>query len=563
MSLRRALSPDNVNYLLSIGALNLSAGYGKPVHTPPPLPKQSRAREEAAPVPPFQQRQLRPKSHWFAKFVLWIFVLIAAWIAVGRLSANPSEPAAESSKEKIGGIPDGPQRDSGGEEPEALPETLPSIQGLPSHKSVELPASPHPEDSSRLSPLARFDRSANYKEIYGPPLLILIVLLTGLGVAGFFEFRRHQRSKSKQRGKSKAWQSTPVTRLKVPVVPVRVPVALAITTRIDSAQRTTTLPASLGSLPQKPWGDPGAWPISIPVPIPIDALSLLAGDDVRDFDYDKFAPWRLGHFSFRGNTRAENQDAVLQFELNGSQVTILADGLGGAPHGQRASRIAVLAAAKAIYARRNTCPSCWTGEGFISAQCAIELQAEKLRIDPAVLGGGLQTTLLIVVATADEVHYRMIGDGGLIHLHADGTVEELVAAQKGDAANHVGGCLGPVRFGLDEAGMTLWQPGDLIVLGTDGAFDVYRSALDFGSAFRNGLAKRKGFSGNLSQLTAETVLAIAQWVDEHGDPYSDDNITLAIIGTGKAPDYVTVRCPETIKEDKAPPSAERTAIRVA
>jgi serine/threonine protein phosphatase PrpC len=564
MSLRRALSPGNVNYLQSIGALHLSERTGHPAKSPPPLPRQTRPREQAPPAPAFRQEQIRPNRSWFVKLVLWILVLIAACIAVGRLSASPAVTTTGSSNGENSEAAPRPQGDSEIIEVEALPDPGKSTQGLPPHRSIGLPASHGPEESSQLSSRAHFDRSARQLltwERYGPPLLILITVLAALGSAGIFEYRKHRRAKGKK------WQRIPVTHRIQPSCPVAIPDsgpdALAIPSLSESARGATALPPSLGSLPRKPWVDPGTWPTSIPVPTPLEALPLLAGDDAREFVYDKYAPWWLGHFSFRGNTRAENQDAALQFELKGSRVTILADGLGGAPHGQRASRIAVLAAAKAIFARRETCPSCWTSEAFISAQSAIELQAEKLRIDPSKFRGGLQTTLLIVVATENEVHYRMIGDGGLIHLHADGTIKELVAAQKGEAANQVGGCLGPVRFGLDEAGKTLWQPGDLIVLGTDGAFDVYRSALDFGGAFRNSLAKRKDFSGNLHQLTAETVLEIAQWVNEQGDPCSDDNITLAVVGTGKAPDYVTGRYPETIEEKEAAPSVERTVIRVA
>lgn len=561
MSLRRPLSPKNVSYLQSIGALNLATGYNYSAPTPPPLPKQSRARE-AVPPPSHapRARLLRPKRRSFAKVFLWILVLIAAWVAVGRLSGSPLDSETEPSDGKSGEVIQKPIEDSESVLRETQVEPSHPLNANVPNQSTNPPALDRPEDSSQLSQHANFERPEYGEWIDGWAVVVLLGLVTALGIAGIFEFRKHRGN-----GRRKWKPVTVISRLES-ALPITVPVSnsgpLAPTATIPT-RNATKLPPTLRTLPLKPWGDPGSWPTSIPVPVPLDALFLLAGDDARDLDYDRFSPWWLGHFSFRGNTRSENQDAALQFELNGARITLIADGLGGAPHGQRASRIAVLASAKAIYARRDASPSTWTSEGFLSAQSAIERQAERLGIDPSVLGGGLQTTLLIVVATLDEVHYRMIGDGGLIHLHADGTVSELVAAQKGDAANQVGGCLGPVRFGLDEAGVTPWQPGDLVVLGTDGAFDVYRSALDFGAALRNSLAKRRNFSGNLPQLAAETVLAISQWVDEQGEPYSDDNITLAVIGTGKAPDYVTGNGSQAIREGGAPPSTERTTIRVA
>ncbi|MEM6914922.1 MAG: protein phosphatase 2C domain-containing protein [Verrucomicrobiota bacterium] len=296
------------------------------------------------------------------------------------------------------------------------------------------------------------------------------------------------------------------------------------------------------------WVNPGEWNPALPVPNPQTYLHVFAGTENAFLLGDvTTGPWSAGVFSYEGNSRAENQDVALSFSLpSGEQVFVLADGLGGVPHGRRASRIAVVAAARSLVAsslqQNDSSPKQWLHPAIVEAQRAIRTQSELMKIDPNNPRSGLQTTLIIAVTTPETVYYQMLGDGGFFLINNDGEIHELARPQKGEASNQVGGCLGPNPQGRPIAGEWDRTPGDVVFFGTDGAFDVYADRNDFVNAARFELAKVS--DGDLDKFISHLVIEIAGW----GPGYTDDNITLAAIGTGNAPAFVTQSPQAAIEE---------------
>ncbi len=246
--------------------------------------------------------------------------------------------------------------------------------------------------------------------------------------------------------------------------------------------------------------------------------------------------WSLGLVTAKGNVRTENQDYGLACRFGEYDIVAVADGMGGLSHGRKASYLGAFAAVKSVIAElANTTP--WRPirvdrilRGALEqAHHTLGMHGDKLRIDG--INGGLRTTLILIIAKGATVHFGYIGDGGLDILHPDGRLESILNPQKdGDMLNVLTASLGPQLQGAFVSGDFKRSPGDLIIVSTDGIADRVEASEFARDIMR--LAIRNG--GDLQTVSEQVVAELADTKDAHGY-ICDDNLTLALLGTGQAP----------------------------
>jgi len=246
--------------------------------------------------------------------------------------------------------------------------------------------------------------------------------------------------------------------------------------------------------------------------------------------------WSLGFSTQTGNVRKENQDYVSCFRVENYDVLICADGLGGLPKGQQASFLAVFEAAKSIVQQLGSKPS-WRSVrlekvlriALSQAQHILSAHGDKLRITD--INGGLRTTIILVLAKDTEVHYGYIGDGALEILRTSGQMESLMIPQKhGHLPNVLSASLGPQRQGEAVIGQVKRAPGDLLIVSTDGIAD----RVDAPAFARDIMRTAIHNNGDLHAVAQQVVEELANSKDDYGY-ICDDNLTLALLGTGQAP----------------------------
>ena len=240
--------------------------------------------------------------------------------------------------------------------------------------------------------------------------------------------------------------------------------------------------------------------------------------------------WGAGVASITGPVRKENQDAAILFEVDSTAVLIVADGLGGLPHGQQAARVAVGAAALSAAEALGGSVSPVTHPELIAEQALLESAAALCR--QARASGwvesrdGFRTTLICVVATPSTYGYCYLGDGGGVVVRSGGTLDAFLVPQKADGiSNVVAGSLGPVLQGTPVVGKLSRRPGDSLFIGTDGVFD--RVADGFAASVVRLLAAH---DGDAQAVASVVVSDFASAMD--GSVYvCDDNMTFVILCT--------------------------------
>ncbi len=247
-------------------------------------------------------------------------------------------------------------------------------------------------------------------------------------------------------------------------------------------------------------------------------------------------PWRLGLATAKGNVRLENQDYGLCFQIDGHEVLVVADGLGGIPHGQRAAYLAVVSAAVSIIRTFGRSPR-WHAPCLKSAALKaitdaghrLAVEGDKLNI--SAIRGGLRTTLIVVVANKREIGYAYIGDGGGCVVHSSGEVHHFLKPQKANefAMNILAASLGPMTEGEPVAGFLKRSTGDVLIVGTDGIFD--RVDKGFPKDVIRGCVQ---FDGDLQKTAEHIVQELASFQDSAGY-ICDDNLTLGVMGDGEPP----------------------------
>jgi serine/threonine protein phosphatase PrpC len=240
--------------------------------------------------------------------------------------------------------------------------------------------------------------------------------------------------------------------------------------------------------------------------------------------------WGAGVASIMGNVRRENQDAAIAFEIGSTAVLIVADGLGGLPHGKDAARLAVGAASLSAVEALAMSPAAHPHPELVAEHALLESAAAICR--RAMASGwaeqrdGFRTTIIAVVATPATYGYAYLGDGGGIVVRDAGTVEAFLIPQKADGiANVVAGSLGPILQGTPAVGRLPRRGGDSLLIGTDGVFDRVQN--DFASSVVHLLASHRGDA----QAVASLVVSEFASAKEGSMFVCDDNLSLAILCT--------------------------------
>ena len=279
--------------------------------------------------------------------------------------------------------------------------------------------------------------------------------------------------------------------------------------------------------------------LSIPAPMEQTAELICAAEKA---DWVRFKPtiqngrWKIGISTHKGNCRSENQDYALGFQIRGMDVVVIADGCGGMPHGQMASYLACLSAAVSLMHtygtrrwRRAQKPQHAIAKAFDDAVHRLATEADKLNV--STLSDGLRTTLIVMLASPEELSYGFIGDGGGCVVREEGRNEHFLLPQRENhaALNILAASLGPAMQGQPVIGSMEKSPGDLVVAGTDGVFD--RVNEEFPQDILRGCLL---FDGYL-QAVAENVLDELAFFKDGLGYICDDNMTLAILGGGEVP----------------------------
>lgn len=192
-----------------------------------------------------------------------------------------------------------------------------------------------------------------------------------------------------------------------------------------------------------------------------------------------------------GLVRKENQDdyAVYQHEATGHTVCVVCDGMGGAAGGQLASHLAVTTFIQEIgrLLTRDMTP-----EQLREVSSYAVSQANKAIRDAARASTdcrNMGTTLVAAVSCEDGVVVSNVGDSRAYHITPDGItrvtkdhslVESMVdrgditaeEARRHPNRNLITRALGPDISALCDGYICLMEPGDFLLLCTDGLVDT-------------------------------------------------------------------------------------------
>ncbi len=302
-------------------------------------------------------------------------------------------------------------------------------------------------------------------------------------------------------------------------------------TRVSAAPRTNK---QTGIEPKRPQ------PRSLPAPA--DQMRRIIAqanrmESIRTKPTLNSTSWGIGLATDKGNVRNENQDYGLCFNVGGRDVLIVADGMGGTPHGQRAAYLAVMSAAVSVVLHYGKAPLWKTPNAkdvaersLLDAARRLSVEGDKLNI--TAVQEGLRSTLIVAIRAKDEVGFAYIGDGGGCIIRSSGEVVHFLEPQKAHACgmNVLAASLGPRIEGSPVTGVVNHHTGDLLIIGTDGVFD--RVEPTFPKDVLRGCLRH---AGDL-QKTAEAIIEeLVSFLDANGTHPADDNCTLGLMGDRSSP----------------------------
>lgn len=249
-----------------------------------------------------------------------------------------------------------------------------------------------------------------------------------------------------------------------------------------------------------------------------------------------------------GREREHNEDFHGEFPLeDGSLVLVVADGMGGHEGGEVASQIAVEAIGHIARHSPALDPRERLHNGFLVAHQRVLSQAEKTG------KSGMGTTAIAVYLCGGEAYVAHVGDSRLYHLRngvvawmtSDHTrVQRMVSMgilSLTEAKNHpdanivtraIGHGIGADGMPLEpevQAEPLLLQPGDVMVLCSDGVYD--------------GVTDAEIASIALAKSPEEATVALVALANERG---GHDNITVTVLRYGERP--VALSYPTTTAE---------------
>ncbi len=243
----------------------------------------------------------------------------------------------------------------------------------------------------------------------------------------------------------------------------------------------------------------------------------------------------LGAASVVGPVRRENQDRIRTGRITSAKkvtldLIIVADGLGGHPHGGEAAETA---STHALARLRRELPGAYEADAegvrtlllgtvwSAATRLARDAQAEGW-IGPE---GGFRTTLIVCAVLPDCYVVAWIGDGGVFVLR-DGETDPLAVLEphKDPATpNLLAASLGPVTEGRPSWAIAPRRSGDLLVACTDGIADLFDAAR--AAQTREALASATGDAALASEAL---VNAFAAEVDAEGEHVFTDNLTVSL-----------------------------------
>jgi hypothetical protein len=160
------------------------------------------------------------------------------------------------------------------------------------------------------------------------------------------------------------------------------------------------------------------------------------------------------------------------------------------------------------------------------------LAKEGKRLNLVRPGDGLRTTLIVAIGQEHDVAFSFIGDGGGCVVRTSGAVEHFLTPQKAspDQPNVLAASLGPQMEGEPVVGAIQRNPGDLILVGTDGVFDRVNDSFP-----KDVLRAAIQFKGDFMKTAGLIVEEMASVKDPLLGYVCDDNLSLGIMGDGSAP----------------------------
>jgi serine/threonine protein phosphatase PrpC len=203
------------------------------------------------------------------------------------------------------------------------------------------------------------------------------------------------------------------------------------------------------------------------------------------------------------------------------------------PCGYQASRIAVCAAAVKLIDSLTGSADEAGRESAVRAAFAFAAEkladAARIYASPDEGQSLLQTTLIIAVASTSWFTLGYIGDGGAVLVRPrDGTETHVLTPMKAEdgVPNVLAAVLGPQILGEPSVTTFERQPGDLLVMGTDGVWDFVPGS--FSKQLVREIMLRRGHVGEALDAALDL---LARHQDDLGHVCSD-NLTLAVVAPG-------------------------------
>jgi hypothetical protein len=226
--------------------------------------------------------------------------------------------------------------------------------------------------------------------------------------------------------------------------------------------------------------------------------------------------------------KTKNEDRVLSRSSQAFSFVILADGLGGRPHGEKAAQTAVDVFRDELVTIEQEKGSVEFGD----MKAIYETAASRLRT--IIKGKGGKTTLICIIERTGDFIISYLGDGQVYLMRGDtemGIPLMITHRTKG----LLGGTLGPemtaqpVTMQISKA----FRSGEIIVAGTDGVFNP-----EIGRVRPNLLIEFVSFFRDKYGLMPDNDI-LAEFLNHlHDLNLLEDNASLGLIITGQAREYM-------------------------